>query len=137
MKNLANCTPREFVRQTNRIRKSAQNWLKLTDIVNIRRRLPKIGESENVAPEVRKAMLDKQAADNINAILEAVLEKHPDETVELLGLMCFIEPEELDNHKMSELLGGYAEMIGCSEVIDFFVSLAQLARIGGFGDARA
>ena len=36
MKNLANCTPREFLRQTNRIRKAAARWLERTDALAIR-----------------------------------------------------------------------------------------------------
>ena len=39
-KNLANCTPKEFLVQTNRLRKSAEKWLKATDIMNIRKNIP-------------------------------------------------------------------------------------------------
>ena len=40
MKNLANCKPTEFMKQSNRIRKSAEKWLTDTDIINIRKSLP-------------------------------------------------------------------------------------------------
>lgn len=126
MKNLANCTPREFLRQTNRIRRAAARWLKLTDILNIRGRVP--------AAE-REDALWAQAMENINAMLEAMLEKYPDETAELLGLMCFIEPEELEQHTMRELLGAFSELIGCPEVAGFFTALARLGRTAGSGAA--
>jgi hypothetical protein len=42
MKNLANCKPSEFLKQTNRIRKSVSKWLTDTDIANIRKRMPNI-----------------------------------------------------------------------------------------------
>ena len=44
MKNLANCKPSEFLVQTNRIRKSVENWLTVTDILNIRRNQPELKE---------------------------------------------------------------------------------------------
>lgn len=128
MKNLANCTPREFLRQTNRIRKKAADWLKLTDIMNIRRRLPKAEDAGEASPEVRDAMLRKQASDNLRAVLDAVLEEHPDETLDLIALMCFIEPEDIDNYRVSDLLGAVTELINCPEVLDFFTSLARLGQ---------
>ena len=38
MKNLANCTPTEFLKQTSKIKRSAEKWLKVTDIMAIRKR---------------------------------------------------------------------------------------------------
>ena len=121
MKNLANCTPREFLRQTNRIRKAAARWLEGTDALAIRRRGAGEGESGI-----------EQAARNLRDILEAALEKCPDETAELLGLMCFIEPEELDQHSMAELLTSATELLNSPEVADFFTSLARWGRSGIF-----
>ena len=129
MKNLANCTPREFLRQTNRIRKKAAEWLKLTDVMNIRRRLPKAEETGEVTKEIRDAMLRRQAADNLQAILDAVLDEHPDETLDLIALMCFIEPEDIDNYQVSSLLSAVTELINCPEVLDFFTSLARLGQM--------
>ena len=51
MKNLANCTPTEFFRQTNLIRKSVSKWLTDTDIQGIRKRMPEI--PEDASPEER------------------------------------------------------------------------------------
>ena len=103
MKNLANCTPREFIAQTNKIRKSVAD------------------------AEERKKAYNEQGKKNLNAILDEALEKHPDETIELLGLMCFIEPNDLDNHSMKELFGSFSELMNCDEVINFFGSLLRLA----------
>ena len=126
MKNLANCDPVEFLVQTNRIRKAADKWLSLTKIMDIRKRIPKVnpgaGEAEN------RQMLEKQIEKNARAILDAVMDKHPQETAELLGLMCFIEPEDLRNHQMKELLGALNELVRTPEVMDFFMSLRQLVK---------
>ena len=124
MKNLANCDPVEFLVQTNKIRRAAEKWLKATDIINIRKRMPTITGDEAADREAARA----QAMANINAILDAVMEDHPVETAELLGLMCFIEPTDLRSHQTREIIGAFGELISCPEVIDFFISLMRLGQ---------
>ena len=126
MKNLANCTPREFLKQTNRIRKAVANWLSLTEISKIRKTLPQI--PADASDEEKDRLLKEQAARNANKILDIIMDEHPDETLELLALLCFVEPEDVDNHKMSEFLGAFSELINDSEVIGFFISLIRLGR---------
>lgn len=123
MKNLANCKPSEFLVQTNKIRKSVAKWLTDTDIINIRKRMPNV--SDNVSDDERKEMLDKQAKANINAILDAILEEHPEETLELLALLCFVEPDHVDDYPMSEYIGVINEFLNSKEVIGFFTSSVQ------------
>lgn len=124
MKNLANCTPTEFFKQTNAIRKSVSKWLTDTDIANIRKRMPEV--PEEASPEERKKALDRQATENFNAILDAVMEEHPDETLELLALLCFTDPKHVDDHEMSEYLGALAELMNNADVMNFFMSLTRL-----------
>lgn len=126
MKNLANCTPREFLRQTNKIRKAVANWLSLTEIGKIRSTLPAI--PEDASDDEKQALIKEQAIKNANKILDIIMDEHPDETLELLALLCFVEPEDVDNHKMSEFLGAFNELINDSEVIGFFISLIRLGR---------
>ena len=127
IKNLANCTPREFLRQTNKIRKAVSKWLTLTKIMEIRKRLPELPEGLN--EEERQARLVDQIQENANAMLDMILDEHPDETAELLGLLCFIEPEDLDQHSVAEMLGAFTELMNSREVIDFFISLGRLASV--------
>lgn len=134
MKNLANCNPREFWVQTNKIRKAVANWLTLTKIQEIRKTLPEI--KKDATEEERREAFSNQVKKNLNAILDSVFEEHPDETIELLGLLCFVEPEDLDNHQMKEFLGSISELISCKEVIDFFISLMQLENLGIFDTAK-
>lgn len=136
MKTLVNCTPREFLRQTGRIKKSAEKWLTLTEIGKIRQRKPVYETVEKGASaEERKAVIERnaekereQAAKNISAILDAILEDHPDETLELLSLCCFIEPEDIDNHTTKEYLRAAVEIINDPDVLSFFTSLMQLVQ---------
>ena len=136
MKSLANCKPSEFLKQTNRIRKSVEKWLTDTDIMNIRKRLPTYETAEKgISAEERKALVERnaerereQAKKNISAMLDAILEEHPDETLEVLALCCFVEPEDADNHSVKEYIGVLSELLNDKDVLAFFTSLARLAQ---------
>ena len=128
MKNLANCKPSEFLVQTNRIRKSVAKWLTVTEIHEIRKRVPKF--DENMSPEERTKVKGEQMRKNMADILDAILEKHPEETLEVMALACFIEPEDADNHPMSEYLDSIRELISNESVLSFFTSLASLGNSG-------
>ena len=124
MKNLANCKPSEFLTQTNKIRKSVSKWLTDTDIVNIRKRMPTL--PEDISDDERREAMNKQASDNFNAILDSILDEHPDETLELLALLCFVEPKDADNHSITEYIESFNELINNKAVTDFFMSLMRL-----------
>lgn len=128
MKNLANCKPSEFLVQTNRIRKSVEKWLTVTEIHEIRKRVPKY--DEDMSPEERTKVKGEQIRRNMADILDAVLEKHPEETIEVMALACFIEPEDADNHPMTEYLDAIRELISNESVLSFFTSLASLGNSG-------
>lgn len=129
MKNLANCGPREFLRQTAKIRRAVEKWLTLTDIMNIRKRIPEVPDT--ATPQERDEAFKAQAKKNAGIILDAIMDKYPDETVDLLALCCFIEPEKADDHPMSEYLGSLTDMLDNEDVLRFFISLVKLARTLG------
>lgn len=135
MKNLANCKPSEFLRQTNRIRKSVENWLKITDVMSIRKRMPEgmpeitkdmSKDEARAVLEKRQEMMAEQSQRNLKAMLDAMLDSHPDETLEVLALCCFVEPENVDDHTVSEYLLSINELLGDSNVRDFFTFLMSL-----------
>lgn len=128
MKNLANCKPSEFLKQTNRLRRSVQKWLTDTDIMNIRKRLPD-GLDKITDPEEHKRLMNEQAKSNMAAILDAAMEDHPDETLELLALMCFVEPENVDDYTITDYMTALNELLNSQAVIGFFTSLTQLVRM--------
>lgn len=124
MKTLANCSPREFLIQTNKIRKAVANWLSLTKLLEIRKNLPKL--PSDATEEERRDATEKQIQTNMTAMLDAILDEHPEETAELLGLLCFVEPDDLDNHPMTEFFGAVSEILNSREIMDFFTSLVNL-----------
>ena len=136
MKSLASCKPSEFLRQTNRIRKSVERWLTDTDVMNIRRRIPEYEVAEKgISADERKALIERNAEKeraqvkaNVSAILDAVLEEHPDETLEVLALCCFVEPEDADNHSVKEYIAVLSDLLNDKDVLAFFTSLARLAQ---------
>ena len=135
MKNLATCKPSEFLKQANRIRKSVKNWLQVTDIMEIRKRMPKgmpeysadLSQEETEAVKAKRdEMMTAQMGENLDAMLEALMDKHPDETLELLALCCFVEPEDVDDYTVGEYLTAVTELINDKAVRDFFMSLMPL-----------
>lgn len=137
LKTLATCKPSEFLRQTAKIKKSVEKWLTDTDILNIRKRLPILEMvPQDASDEDRRAVFDRnkkaseeQAKKNVSAIFDAILEEHPEETMELLALCCFVEPEDVDNYTIGEYLSAFNSLISDRTVIDFFTSLASLVQM--------
>lgn len=136
LKTLVDCKPSEFLKQTNRIRKSVEKWLTDTDILSIRKHVPvleKVDESATVEQKSEvvnrnNERMREQAKKNLSAMLDAMLEKHPDETLEVLALCCFVEPKDVDNHPMSEYLSAASKIISDEAVMSFFTSLARLGQ---------
>lgn len=136
MKNIANCKPSEFLKQTNRLRKAAARWMQNTDIINIRKRVPTFTtvppdatqEQKEEIFRANKELESQQMIKNMNAILDAALEEYPDETLEIMALCCFVEPEHVDDYNISDYLGAFSEILQNSAVISFFTSLARLGQ---------
>lgn len=127
MKNLANCTPSEFLKQTVRLRKSLEKWVKSTDIINIRKTLPTL--TDEMTDEEKRVAIKEQGKKNLLAIIDVAMEKCPDETLEVLALACFVEPENVDDHTMSEYILSILEMVQDECVVSFFTFLLKLGKI--------
>lgn len=149
MKNLATCSPKEFMVQTNLIRRSVEKWLKATDIMNIRKRVPKLPEVPELPEDVnladkadilakqaevlkeRNEIMSQAAMDNAFAMVEAAFEKHPDETLEVLALVCFVPVAEVNDHPVKYYMKSIRELVQDEEVVSFFTSLLRLAQTSG------
>lgn len=137
-KNLANCKPTECMAQMYKIKKKAEKWMKDTGIAEIRKRKPEVEIIPPDATEEEKAEIyarnkesvAKMAKENVSMILDSVMDKHPAETLELLALLCFVEPQDVDNYKTAFYLRNLAEMISDEDVLAFFTSLVSLEQIG-------
>ena len=136
MKNLANCNAVEFLTQTNKIRKAVDKWLTDTDIANIRKNVPPAPNvtddmtDEEIAKirEEHKEKLKAQSKQNMMDMLDAILEEHPKETLEILGMVCFLEPKEVEKCKGIELMNDAMEVLTDKEVLRFFTSCLNLGQ---------
>ena len=124
MKTLTNCKPREFMRQVARIKTAAAAWLDMTRLLELRRRMPP--RQEYADDEARRQAVMDQWRANIKDMVDAMLVDHPEETLELLGLICFIEPEELDEHPMSELYEGLMAVLKDDNLVDLFTAMLSI-----------
>lgn len=134
MKNLANCTPVEFLRQTNKIRHSVEGWLKETGILEVRKNKPTLieitdtmsDEEKQKAETENKKRLEAQAKKNISDMLDKALDTNAERTIEVLAMMCFIDPKDANEVKPTVYLKNVAEILEDKEVMDFFTSLMRL-----------
>lgn len=134
MKNLANCTPVEFLKQTNKIRHSVEGWLKDTGILEIRKNKPQLIEITDSMSDEEKAKAERenkermtaQVKKNISDMLDKAFETNADKTVEVLALLCFIEPKDANSVKPTVYLKNASEILSDKDVIDFFISLMRL-----------
>lgn len=146
IKNLANCTNVEFLVQTNKIRKKVQDWLTIINFKAIRARLPELLEVKpDMSPEEKKRVelenevrLERQWKQNISDMLDAALETNAEKTAELLGLISFVDPEEIRDNKvkMPFLINSFFNMLEDKDVMGFFSSLIKSELISTFTAAR-
>ena len=124
VKSIANCKPSEFLKQTNLIRHYIEKWMKLTDLAEIRKRLPDI--PEGATKEEKDALIAEQSRANFSAMLDSALEEHPEETLGVLALCCFIPVEEADNQPMEMYIEAIADLMESEAVTRFFISAVKL-----------
>jgi hypothetical protein len=134
LKTLATCKPIEFMKQTVKIKKAVSEWLTITDIKSI---VKKVAPQELIpadATDIEKmaivsanmAKRREQIVKNISEAFDVVMEEYPEETLEILALCCFIEPEKANDVKVSDYLKAFNGLITDKDTVDFFISLAQL-----------
>lgn len=133
MKTLANCKPSEFLRQTNRIKKAVEKYVKDINLQGIRAKMPELktipieastDERAAIIKENNKR-LKEQSMKNLSEILDAAMDKFPEETLEILALVCFVEPEHVDDHSVAEYLSALAEIMNDEAVVNFFTSFLR------------
>ena len=125
MKTLANCTPVEFLRQTNKIRHAAADLLNAAGVHELRSRLPELTGKET--PEEKNAAFKKQGLRNMDDVMDALLDANAEATAALLAMMCFQEPEDMENATAMEYISAGLELFQSEPVKDFLFMLVKLA----------
>jgi hypothetical protein len=75
--------------------------------------------------------IQQQGIANLSKILDNAFEKYPNETLELLALVSFIDPKHVDDYPIREYLLNLNSMIQDEAVLNFFLSLVQLGQMLG------
>lgn len=122
LKNLANCSPKEFLVQTNKIRYLAKEFITDTDILNWRANIV-TDEVKSAAADEREDMVKSNILSELDKILDILLEKDIDRTVALLCYCCFIDPKDEGKYKVTDIIESITEMVTDPAVISFFTRL--------------
>lgn len=134
MKNLANCKPSEFLAQTYKMKGRVEKFFREIEFGKIRAQVPEIvpvpsgaseEEVEKITAENKRRMRSK-GLENAMQVLDAALSTNAEDTLALLAMSCFVEPENVDDHPIGFYLEAFSEIMSDSAVISFFTSLAQL-----------
>lgn len=141
MKNIANCKPSEFLAQTYKMKSLVSKFFAKDDIAKIRARMPQIEPIPSNASDEEVARITRENAQrmrntakkNAMEILDIAMSVSAEDTLALLALACFVEPEAVDEHPMSFYFDSIGELMGDASVIRFFTSLAQLGTQNGQG----
>lgn len=123
MKTLANCTLKEFLQQTNKIRHKAAEFYNVIGIADIRKTMPTLTGKET--PEEAEKKRIEQGKKNISAIIDKCIDANIDATIEIIGLMCFKTPEEAENMNATEFIDVVFEIIGSERVMNFFTKMVK------------
>lgn len=123
MKTLANCTLKEFLQQTNKIRHKAADFYNVIGIADIRKTMPTLTGKET--PEEAEKKRIEQGKKNISAIIDKCIDANIDATIEIIGLMCFKTPEEAENMNATEFIDVVFEIIGSERVMNFFTKMVK------------
>ena len=123
MKTLANCTLKEFLKQINKIRHEVEGLYKASGIAEIRERVPKFTGKET--EEEKEKLIKEQGKKNISDILDNCLEYNIDQTIKVIGLMCFMNEGEAAEMEVSEFYDVVFSLIESKRVMDFFTRLGN------------
>ena len=134
-KTLLTCTPREFLVQTNRMKKAVEQWATATDIKKLFSQKADGIESltgdetrDTAIKERNTERVQAQRRLNLSAIMDAALEEHTDETLEIIAMMFFMSVEELNKLQAREMMVSLNAMLNDEAIVGFFSTLFSAGR---------
>lgn len=138
IKTLANCSDEEGLVQMYLIAEDIEKWIKVTDILSIRKKIPKLDDIPEDIDEQKKASIkeknDKklmeQGKKNMMEMFKVALKEHPKETARIMRLCCFTDPED-NSHSIFYYMRGFTEMLQDENVVVSFLSLPNMAQMFG------
>ena len=127
MKTIANLNGVEFLRAINRTRYAVEKLLKVTDVLNIWKKNPAFTGEET--PEERHEKQREQIKKNLSDILDALLEKHPEETYACIMAMCVKDEGEPEPDGIELVMSAF-DLIADERVLAFLFKLGKSGLLG-------
>ena len=125
MKTITQLNGVDFLRKCNEIRHGVESVLKTTGIMEIRKRMPVIEETDTL--DERKRKMEEQSKKNLSDMIDVLLDKHPEETVKLFNMMIVLEDGDTEPTGFELLMIGM-DIISDKRVMDFLLSLMRLGQ---------
>jgi hypothetical protein len=122
MRTIANLSGVEFLRAINRTRHAVEKLMKVTDVLNIWKQNPTFTGEET--PEEQHEMARDQIKKNLNDILDALLEKHPEETYECIMALCVRDEGEPEPDGIELIMAAF-NLLSDKRVLDFLLQLGK------------
>lgn len=127
-KNLVTCKPSEALAQMCRIRDLLEKWLKDIELSKLFEEIPEVVKiTPNMTDDEKKDAINKNSTlllDTIKTkglmLFDNALKKYPEETLAVLALSCFVEPENVDDYTMGDYINALAEMKNDKATAGFF-----------------
>lgn len=122
MRTIANLSGVEFLRAINRTRHAVEKLMKTTDVLTIWRKNPTFSGKET--PEEKQEMARNQIKKNLDEMLDSLLEKHPEVTMECIMAMCVKGEGEPDPDGIELVMAAFS-LISDKRVLDFLLQLGK------------
>lgn len=122
MRTIANLSGVEFLRAINRTRHAVEKLMKTTDVLSIWRKNPAFTGKET--SEEKQEMARNQIKKNLDEMLDSLLEKHPEVTMECIMAMCVKDAGESDPDGIELVMAAFS-LISDKRVLDFLLQLGK------------
>lgn len=127
-KNLVTCKPSEALAQMVKIRELLEKWLKDIELSALFEEIPGIVRTTPEMTDDEKKEANKKNTELLMnaikikglALFDNALKKYPEETLAVLALSCFVEPEHVDDYTMGDYINALVEMKNDKVTAGFF-----------------
>lgn len=119
-KTLASCSAIEGLKQINKIKKAVEDYYKEIGITEIKDKYRKLAEAE---PDETKR--NDMSKDMMNDIFDAALEVNAEKTIEIVGLLAFLDRSEAAQLTLDEAYEIITESMKSRAIMDFFSSVVR------------
>lgn len=123
MKTIAQLNGVEFLRKCNQVRHGVEKIITETGVLEYRKRQPEFTGDETT--KERNEKIRQKSKENIDAMLDCLLEEHPEKTVELLNLLVVKEEGDAEEIAGFDMITVLLELIGNQKVMGFFISVVS------------